>query len=226
MYKNYLKMAWRNLMRHKVFSLINILGLALGMTCSIFILLWVQDELSYDRFHENTDELYLIMRTEVYESSDNMTVASNSGRLAPALTQELPEVAHAVRVSWADIELLSYRDKALKVNGQYADPAFFEVFTFPLLAGSAKQVLHQPKSVVISDTIAFRLFGSTDVVGKVLKLNNNESYTVTGVMQKVPNNSTLQFDFVMPYDDYEAKNEWLEDWGNNGILTFIQVKKY
>jgi putative ABC transport system permease protein len=219
-------MTYRNLMRHKMFSLINISGLALGMTCSILILLWVKDELSFDRFHENIDELYVVMRTEIYPGADNITLAASSGRLAPALEQEMPEIEHAIRTTWGDIELFTYGDKSLKVEGQYADPEFFKVFTFPLIHGDAAQVLQDPKSVVISDSIALKFFGSTDdAVGKVFKLNNSESYKVTGVMRTVPKNSTVRFDFVMPFENYLAKNEWLREWGNSGILTLIQVKK-
>ncbi|RDV13256.1 ABC transporter permease [Pontibacter diazotrophicus] len=225
MFKNYFKMAWRNLMRHKVFSIINISGLALGMTCCILILLWVKDEVSFDRFHENIDELYMVYRTELYTGADNLTVPAHSGRLAPALEQNMPEVVHAVRVSQGGDELLSYGDKSIKVNGQYPDPEFFEVFSFPLLHGNAAQALQELKSVVLSDSVALKLFGSTEVVGKVVKLNNDESYKVTGVMQKVPKNSTLKFDFVIPYENYEARNQWLKEWNNNGILTFIQVEK-
>ncbi|GAB3198286.1 putative permease [Pontibacter aydingkolensis] len=225
MLKNYLKMAYRNLMRHKVFSLINISGLALGMTCSILIMLWVKDELSFDRFHENIDELYIVYRTEIYPGADNLTIAAQTGPLAPALEQQLPEVEHAVRVSFDEEELFSFGDKAIKVLGHYADPEFFEVFTFPLVYGDAAQVLQNPKSVVLSDSVALKIFGSTDVVGKLVKLNNGESYKVTGVIQKVPKNSSLQFDFIMPYENYEANNEWLKTWGNNGILTFVQAKR-
>ncbi|MEJ8803175.1 ABC transporter permease [Pontibacter sp. H249] len=224
MLKNYLKMAYRNLMRHKLFSLINILGLALGMTCSILILLWVQDELSYDRFHENIDELHIVYRTEIYPGADNLTIAAQTGPLASALEEQLPEVEQAVRVSFTEEELFSYGDKSIKVTGQYVDPEFFKVFTFPLAYGDAAQVLQNPKSIVISDSIALKIFGATDVLGKVIKLNNSESYKVTGIMQKVPKNSSLQFDFVMPFERYELKNQWLKNWGSNGILTFVQAK--
>ena len=224
MIKNYLKMAYRNLMRHRVFSLINISGLALGMTCSILILLWVRDELSYDRFHDNTDQLYRVMGTQHYPGADDLTVEAGPGNLGPALKKELPEVADAIRVSWDSDNLFSYGDKALKVAGYFADPSFFEAFTFPLLYGDAKQVLQQPKSIVISDSVALKFFGTREAVGKVLKMNNSESYKVTGVMQSVPNNSSLQFEYIAPYEDYLAKNEWLKQWGNYGIRTYVQLK--
>ncbi|GHA74582.1 ABC transporter permease [Pontibacter akesuensis] len=224
MLKNYLKIAYRNLLRHKVFSLINVLGLALGMTCSILILLWVQDELSYDRFHANTGKLYRVMGTQHYPGADDLTTPAGPGRLGPAMEEELPEVEDAIRVTWYMNSLFSNGDKSFKAVGYYADDSFFEAFTFPLIHGDAKQVLKQPKSIVISDSIAQKFFGTNEAVGKMLKLNNSESYKVTGVMKSVPQNSSLQFDFIMPFNDYLQQNEWLKEWGNYGILTYVQLK--
>lgn len=128
MLKNYFKMAYRNLMRHKVFSLINVLGLALGMTCSILILLWVQDEVSYNRFHRNIDDLYRVMVVQHYPGGDDFIGDANPGPLAEAIEEELPEVKRAVRMtSWEWKQLFAYEGKALKVNGRYTDEEFFEM---------------------------------------------------------------------------------------------------
>lgn len=226
MLRNNLKMAWRNLMRHKVFSLINISGLALGMTCSILILLWVKDELSFDRFHAQGEQLYRVMQIQHYPGADDLTTASHSGLLAEAMEQDLPEVEDAVRVTWGWQELFTHGDKAIKMSGRYADPTFFQMFSFPLLRGDAGQALQQPKSVVISDSVALKFFGTTLAVGKVFKVNNSESYRVTGVMESVPKNSSLQFDVVMPFDAYGNRpgSEWLKRWGNNGIQTYLLLK--
>jgi hypothetical protein len=191
MYKNYLKMAYRNLMRHKVFFFINILGLALGMTCSILIILWVQDELSFDRFHINLNQLYRVVGVQHYPGSDDLTTESMTGMLGPAMEEELPEVEHAIRISWNQNFLFTHEEKPLKATGIYADNVFFSAFSFPLLHGDALQVLQQPQSVVISDSMALKFFGSTEAVGKVFKINNDKSYTVTGVMQAVPKASSL-----------------------------------
>ncbi|WP_347159749.1 ABC transporter permease [Pontibacter chitinilyticus] len=228
MFKNYLKMAYRNLMRHKVFSLINVLGLALGMTCSILILLWVQDEVSYDRFHADINNLYRVMEVQHYPGGDNFTVDATPGPLAEALEAELPEVKHAVRsTTWEWKQLFTLNDKALKVSGRYADPEFFEIFTFPLLYGDPKQALQQPNSVVISETIAREFFDSpADAMGKVFKINNDKSYKVTGVAKDVPKNSTQQFDYVMPVQDWinSPGSEWLKEWGSNALRTFVQLQ--
>ncbi|PTX14686.1 putative permease [Pontibacter mucosus] len=228
MIKNYLKIAYRNLMRHKVFSLINISGLALGMTCSILILLWVKDELSVDRFHADLDSLYRVMETQKYPGSDNFTTEATPALLAEALEAEMPEVKHAVRsTTWPWQQLFAYGDKSLKVNGRYTDPEFFEVFTFPLLHGDAKTVLAQPRSVVISETVARQFFNSPEeAMGKLFRINESQSYKVTGVMQDVPKNSTMQFDYVMPVEDWinSPGNEWLQEWGNNALRTFLQLQ--
>jgi len=228
MFKNYLKMAWRNLMRHKVFSLINISGLALGMTCSILILLWVKDELSYDRFHADIDNLYRVMGIQHYSGADDLTTAANPGPLAEALEAELPEVKHAVRsTTWDWRQLFTLNDKVLKVGGRYADPEFFEVFSFPFLHGDAKQALKQPNSVVISETVAKQFFDKPEeAIGKIFKIDNDKSYKVTGVFKDAPKNSSMQFDYVMPLTDWTStpSGEWLKEWGNNGIRTFLQLQ--
>ncbi|MFD2514628.1 ABC transporter permease [Pontibacter locisalis] len=228
MYKNYLKMAYRNLMRHKVFSLINISGLALGMTCSILILLWVKDELSVNRFHSDIDNLYRVMEIQSYPGADDLTTDANPGPLAEALEQELPEVKEAVRTTaWSMPKLFAYGDKSIKVDGRYTDAGFFEIFSFPLLYGNQKEVLAQPNTVVISEKIANQFFGSPEeAMGKVFKIDNNKSYTVTGVAKDAPKNSTIQFDYVLPLEDWinSPDGGWLKEWGNNGIRTFVQLQ--
>ncbi|QCR25106.1 ABC transporter permease [Pontibacter sp. SGAir0037] len=227
MLKNYIKMAFRNLMRHKVFSLINIAGLALGMTCSILILLWVQDEVSFDKFHENIDQLYRVMEVQHYPGNDDLITDANPGPLAEALEKDMPEVKYAVRsTTWEWKQLFTYEDKIIKVNGRHTDPEFFEVFSFPLLHGDPKQVLQEPNSVVISASTAQKFFGTTDAVGKIFKINNSASYQVTGVMQDVPKNSSFQFDYVMPLNDWinTPGGEWVKDWSNNGIRTYVLLQ--
>ena len=228
MIKNYLKMAYRNLMRHKVFSLINVSGLALGMTCSILILLWVKDEVSFDRFHKNQPELYRVMQLQHYPGGDNLTVSATPGPLAEVLEQEFPEIKYAVRsTTWEWKQLFAYNDKSLKVNGRYTDPEFFEAFTFPFLYGDPRSALTQPNSVVISETVAKQFFDSPeDAIDKMFKVNNDKSYKVTGVMQDVPKNSSMQFDYVMPVDDWinSPGNDWLKNWGSNALRTFLLLE--
>ena len=217
-------MTSRNLMRHKLFSLINILGLALGMTCSILILLWVQDELNFDHFHAKADQIYRVMGTQHYPGANDLTVESGPGNLGPAMQRELPEVEHAIRITWNSDNLFSTNDKSLKLSGYYADPMFFEVFTFPFLYGDPAKALLEPKSIVVSDSMALKFFGTREALGKMLKLNNNESYKITGVMETVPANSSLQFQYIIPFEDFLKYNEWLNGWGNYGVRTYVQLK--
>jgi putative ABC transport system permease protein len=221
---NYLKVGVRNLLRHKVFSLINIFGLALGMTCCILIMLWVQDELSYDRFHKNADHLVKVISKQHYPGADDLVVESGPGVLVPGMVKDLPEVERGIRVTWNEEALFRAGDKAFKVSGVYADTTFLQAFTFPLIHGDATTALSEPGSVVISDSVAMKFFGTTNVLGKVFKVNNEASYKVTGVVRKVPKNSSVQFDFLMPFGDYLKDNDWLKSWDNYGILNFLQLK--
>ncbi len=221
---NYLKIALRNLMRHKVFSLINIFGLALGMTCCILIMLWVKDELSFDRFHRNADDLVRIISVQHYPGADDLITQSGPGVIGPSMAKELPEVARAIRLSWDQEELFNHGEKSLKAQGFYADTTFLTAFTFPLIHGEAKNALTQPGSVVITDSLAMKFFGTTNAVGKVFKTDNSKSYKVTGVTRKPPKNSSLQFDFVKPFEDYLKENTWLNTWDNYGMRNFLQLK--
>ncbi|WP_242927898.1 ABC transporter permease [Pontibacter vulgaris] len=227
MIKNYLKMAYRNLMRHKVFSLINISGLALGMTCSILILLWVRDELSFNRFHQDLDNLYRVRVIQHYPGAEDLNTDANPGPLAEALEQEMPEVKETARMNWPSMQLITYGDKALKLTGRYVDPAFMQIFTFPLLQGSAGQVLSQPNTMVITEEKAKNLFGSADAaLDKMVKVNNQESYRITGILKDIPENSSLQFDYLMPYQDLASQpmHQWTKSWDGYGIRTFVQLK--
>ncbi|MDX5347874.1 MAG: ABC transporter permease, partial [Hymenobacteraceae bacterium] len=222
---NYLKIAVRNLLRHKVFSLINIFGLALGMTCCILILLWVKDELSFDRFHTNLNNMYRVISVQHYPGADDLTIASAPGILAPTMRAEFPEVEQSIRVEDHFTSLLTHGEKALKIKGAYADSTFFKVFSFPLRYGNADEVLNEPGSIVISDSVALKFFGTSEnVVGKVFKVDDKDTYRVTGVMKNVPANSSLQFDFVMPFSDYLKTNQWLKNWSNYGVASYLQLK--
>ncbi|MBC5775560.1 ABC transporter permease [Pontibacter sp. KCTC 32443] len=227
MLKNYLKMAYRNLMRHKVFSLINISGLALGMTCSILILLWVRDELSFNRFHSDLNNLYRVRVIQHYPGADDLNTDANPGPLAEALKAEMPEVKEAARMNWSSTQLFAYGDKALKLTGRYVDPAFLKMFTFPLQHGSPAQALQQPNTMVITEEKAENLFGSADAaLNKIVKVNNQQSYRITGILKDIPENSSLQFDYLMPYQDLanDPMHEWTKLWGAYGIRTFVQLQ--
>ena len=148
MLKNYLKVAFRNLLRNKGFSIINISGFAIGMASAVLILLWIQDELSYDRFHHNEDRLFQVWSSDELDGGIRSLVFTPQ-MLAPALKKDYPEVEDAARIGWSFPSLFSYKDKKLKITGTWADPSFLTMFNFPVLKGDAKTALHDPYSVVI-----------------------------------------------------------------------------
>ncbi|QIP12904.1 FtsX-like permease family protein [Spirosoma aureum] len=220
MFRNYVKIAWRNIAKSKTFSFINVLGLALGMTSSLLILLWVQDERSIDQFHANGPRIYQVMENQQWTGNDISTTPSTPGPLALALTAEVPEVEKSVKITWQEEQLLSVGDKAYKEKGRYASPDLFQIFSFPFVQGNPKTAIVGPSSIVISEKVAMKLFGRTDVVGRTVRVNNKDDHQVTGIVQDIPETSSLKFDFVLPEAPYEKENEWLTKWENNGIRTY------
>lgn len=220
MFQNYLKVAFRNMMRHKVFSFINIAGLAIGMAICVLILLWVQDELSYDRFHENADNIY---RISMNDKNYGVVWPVVSIPVGPALKDGYPEIKDAVR--WRDFSNLVTRDeKKFDVIGAYADPSFFNIFSFPFIQGNPLTALSEPSSIVISESMAKKFFGSEDPLGKGLKLNNDFDVTVTGVFEDMPQNSHLSLDFLTPFQIFEQRDREPSHWGRFQIYTAVLLQ--
>src|SRR5688572_15630158 len=187
MLKNYFKIAFRNLLRHKGFSFINIFGLGIGMASSILILLWVVDELSYDKFHNNHDNLFRITASL---PELNVHAAVSSAPLAQAFTQQLPEIKKAVRIQANNSDLLQVGDVMFDEKRiVYADSNFLQFFTFPMKAGDPRTALRQPESIVLTEAMARKYFGDEDPIGKVIRRAHTDDLTVTGVLENVPENS-------------------------------------
>ena len=222
MIKNYIKTALRSFKRHKSSFLINVIGLSIGMACSILIFLWVFDELGHDRFHEDIDQIYQVMEHQSF-SGDMFTTHSTPGILAPTLKEEVPEFQYVATYTWNMDFLFTKGDKSLKENGLYARPDFFHILSIPLVQGSRDELLLKPKSVVISKEMAKKYFGEDNPVGESITLNSEELLTVTGVFRKLPENSSIQFDYVLPFEDWLKTNEWATDWGNNGPRTIAKL---
>lgn len=223
MFLNYFKVAFRNLMKHKVFTGINIIGLTLGLTFTLLISLWVKEELSYNRFHANGDHLYKVM-CNLYWSGDEPTTSTNSpGPLAPKLEEEFPEVVRAVKTTYSNDELFTVGKIIGKESGFYASPGFFELFTFPLLAGDAGSALSEPNSIVISEDLANKYFHTADAVGKTIRMNQDEEVTVSGVAREIPSNSTIRFSWIRPFSVFEKGKDWAKTWGNISFDTYVQL---
>lgn len=225
MLSNYIKIALRNMWRNKGFTIISVLGLALGMACCLFILFWVQDEILHDRQYESSDRLYRVMENQHYSGNQIFTVQATPGLLADALKKEVPEVEHSVNVTWNNEELIRVNDKSDKEKGFYAGNEFFSVFSFKFIKGSPEKALESPSSMVISEKLAKKYFGEQDPIGKTIQFQDSLSLQVTGVVKDVPKSSSFQFDFVAPVKIYEKSNDWLLSWGNNGIKTFVVLRK-
>jgi putative ABC transport system permease protein len=224
MIRNYLKTAWRNLWNNKAFSIINILGLALGLACSLLIFLWVQDETQMDAFHANGKQLYVIIHRAYF---DHKSVAGygTPGLLAEELKKEIPEVIHATQFSWNQDHTFQVGNKILKVNGTYASPDYFTMFSFHLLQGKPVSALNSPTSLAISKKMANNFFGGpARAIGKTIKYENQKNFTVTAVFDDQPKNSSLQYEFIVNWYTFMEENGWAKDWGNNGPMTFFQLR--
>jgi predicted permease len=224
MIKNYLKVALRNIRRHKGFSFINIAGLAIGLACCLLITIWVLDELSYDKFHENAANLYRVEEDQHY-SGRIFYVYVTPYPLGPALKAEIPEIIDATRVVWTRGLLFKYEDHTFfEDSGRAVDPSFLKMFTYPLVKGDKNTALDSPFSVVLSEDLAEKYFGENEPIGKVITLNNQYEFTVTGVLENIPHNTELQFDFLVPYEILKRMGQTQEeDFGSNSIYTFVQL---
>ena len=224
MFTNYLKIAFRNLTKNKVYSFINIVGLSIGLTAAILILLYVKDEVSYDRFHTKSPNIYRVV-SDWYQPDGSIGRHDglSSNLQGPIFKEKIPEIEAFVRYSSV------FRD--IRANGEvkgfemnYTDSNFFSVFDFPMLAGDPNTALIKPKSIVISEKMAFKFFNSIDVVGKTLEIstdNQFSSYLITGVTKNCPQNSSVKFDFLLPKfvnPEETAGSEW---WFNFSYHTFV-----
>ena len=224
MFKNYLKIAIRNLIKYKGYSFINITGLAIGLACSIFILLWIQDELMFDKFHKNIDNLYRLEQDQFY-SGETFHVNVTPYPVGPAYKEQLPEVSNACRQSWMPDILFKYNEKIItQENVIAADPALFEMFSFPIISRSTNEILLDPHSMVITRETAEKYFGNEDPVGKVINLNKEFDFTVSAVCEKPPHNSSIQFDVVLPFEFLREIGRWNENWGSNSITTYLELQ--
>ncbi|UCC41825.1 MAG: ABC transporter permease [Candidatus Aminicenantes bacterium] len=219
MFRNYLKITFRNIKSYKGFSLINISGLAIGMACTILILLWVQYELSFDRFHENADQLY----QAVYKFEDQEVYGRYlPGPLAALLKDEYPDIIDTTTYKpWE--KKISFGLKSFFGTGSYVDPSFFEMFTFPFAKGDPKTAFAEPFSIVITEDLANKFFGNENPLGKTLTYyvySQGIDLNVTGIIKNIPQNSHIQFDFLIPF---EIGYQWMKTWRNNAVHTYVQL---
>jgi ABC-type antimicrobial peptide transport system permease subunit len=223
MFRNYLKVAFRNLWKNKGFSFINIAGLAIGMASAILILLWMQNEISYDDFHEKKDRIYEVWNRATFSGALHCWPTTPKV-LAAAMQRDLPEVEHAARVDWGGSHLFSVGDKRLMIRGNAVDSSFLQVFTYPMAEGNPATALADPYSIVLTQSLAKSLFGNEDVIGKAIRLDNRDNYHVTGVIRDLPNNTRFDFNYLVPWNFVRRQGNDDPWWGNNSTRTYILLK--
>jgi hypothetical protein len=226
MFKNYVKTALRNFLRHKAYSSINVLGLAVGLACSFFILLWVQDEFSYDNFHEDGDRIYRVMRNAYFSDGQVFTWSAITYPLAQVLEDDYADITDAVLYTWEEEMLFASGDQSFREHGRHFSPSVFDVLTFPLLLGEPETVLGDPTSVVLSASLARKYFGDdwrTNALGQVIRVNEQRDFTVSGVFADIPHNSSIKFDFALSMDEFHSRNAWLDHWGNSGLNLYVRL---
>ncbi len=225
MFKSYFTVAWRNLLRSKTFSVINILGLALGIACSLFIFLWVRDEVSIDRYHANGKHLYRVMERQIYDGK-RAAQPGLPGLIAPEMAKKFPEIVYASGAEWEDLMTLEVGDKRNKEDGQWAGPDWFKMFSVTLLAGSSESALNAPDRLVLSRRLAVKYFGSVQgAMGKTVRIDDQRDYMVSAVYENLPANTSAPYDFVLSWDDYLSRNPWAREWGNNSPWAYVQLRE-
>ena len=223
MLKNYLKIAFRNLWKSKGFSIINISGLAIGMASAILILLWIQNEMSHDTFHEKGKRIYTANNLDKF-NGQVWAWATTPSVMAPAIKLNYSaDVEDVVRSNNANF-LFTVGDKHLNVQGNFVDSGFLDVFTYPLLKGNKTQALKGNYNIVITQKLEEKLFGKEDAMGKTIRIDSVDNFTVSGVMKDLPNNTAFKFEYLLPWSYREKVNSPDLSWGNNSIQTYILLK--
>jgi putative ABC transport system permease protein len=225
MLKNFLKLALRSMWKQKGYSFLNIFGLALGMACSILILLWIRDEKSTDNYHTNGDRIYSIYERQYYDGKVSAFFGS-PGILSDEMKKVLPEVEMASGFNWSSKATFQVGDKILKEEGRDAGADFFRMFSYPLLQGTPATALSTPVSIAISRKMAADFFGSPQAaIGQVIRFENRRQYKVTAVFEDLPENTSNKFDYLINWTSWLDDNAWAKDWGNNGPQCFILLRK-
>lgn len=226
MLRHNLLISYRNFLRYKRSFFINLVGLSTGLACTLLIFLWVNDELNVDQFHKNDANLYQVLEN-VEQGGGIITRMTTAGPTGEAMAAEMPEVEMAVTTTLERIMdgVLTFEDTDIKAGGLYASKDFFKMFSFKLIQGIPAQVLSDKKSIVISEELAMRLFGTTEnIAGKMIECDHKKQYQVSGVMKDIPAPSSVHFDYVLTLEDFKEGNEWVLSWFNTAPQTHLLLK--
>jgi putative ABC transport system permease protein len=228
MLKNYFKIAWRNIARSKGYSLINIFGLATGMAVALLIGLWVHNEYSYDRFLPDYGQLYRVQRN-FNSNGDTLTFATTSLKLAEVLRSQVPEIEYVAESDWMGPHGLKAGEKKLYLSGALIGSDFLQMFKYPLVKGNAGTVMLDPFSIVLTETTANSLFGKEDPMNKTVRFDNNHELKVTGILKDLPHNSSLQFNYLVPFSyldqtSPDTRRKRTGSFSNNSYQLFVKLK--
>jgi len=226
MFRSSIKAVLRNFWKNKSYSFLNILGLAIGIACAGLIFLWVEDETNFDRVHVKKDRLYMVLNNWPF-SQHFSTYESTPGLMGPSIKAEIPGVANICRTTEdKSTQLIAIGNKSVYSDGAYADSSLFSMFTIPFVQGNASTAFIQTHSMVITEKAARKYFGREhSVLGRTVRLNNKQDYRITGVVKDFPENNSIQFEWLVPFDIFYKENSWLSNWDSNGILTMVELEK-
>ena len=227
MFKTYLKTTLRSLLKHKGTSFLNIFGLAIGITCAGLIFLWVEEELGWDQFNSKRDYLYFIRENQKYDTY-TATFGSTPAPMGPVMQAEIPGIANTCRITGWGNRLVTVGDRSVYANANFADASLFTMFTLPFVQGDPKTAFQELYSMVITQSAAKKFFGNErSVIGKTVRVDNKHDYVITGVIKDIPENSTIQFEWVAPFQIwYDENKSWAQDWGSNDLSTFVELKPH
>jgi putative ABC transport system permease protein len=227
MLKNYFTIAFRHLTKNSVYSFINITGLSVGIGCSILILLWVADELAFNKFHKNYDRLYQVYMNQEFVNGIS-TEQSVPYPLKDAIINKASQVKHVVMTNWGEGSLLTVGENRFNKMGLAVTEDFLKMFSFDLLKGNPETALDDPTSIVLTESTAKALFGDQDPINQLVKIDNNREQKVTGIIKDVPEQSTFQFDVLLPFSFFEATQSWIpqikDDWNSNTFQMYVELQ--
>jgi len=225
MFKSFLRLTFRNILKHKGFASINIIGLAIGLATSLLIILWIQDELSYEKFNSNAENIYRVEEDQFY-SGERYHVTVTPHPSGPVWKEKIPEIVEQTRINRLPRILFRQGETVFFESSVIAaDSGLFKVFTLPMLLGDPETVLSSPHSIVLTEKLAKKYFGDENPLGKTLTLENKLQFMVTGVMRDLPHNSIFTFEGVIPYSFLSEIGAISDSWGNNSIYTFVVLEK-
>jgi len=224
MYRSYFKFASRSILNERGYSLMNVLGLTIGIASSLLLLLYINSEKSYNQFHRDIDRIYQVMENEV-TTEGIITSAISPGPLVDYFKEDMPEVEHMAAFTWLNQMLLSTNDQNFKTSGRWASEEFFQVFDLEFIEGQRQNALKDPSQIFISTSLKERIFGDRVALNKTVEVDGWGQFQIGGVFEDVPEESTIDFEFIMPYVLWADAVGWVSDWRNSGISGIVKLSE-